>query len=239
MLDISPFADKNITMNTTILLIDDDHDLSELLCEYLTAENFQIEAAYTGIQGLEMAKNGQYKLIILDVMLPNMNGIEVLKKMRQSNIMTPVLMLTAKGDDVDRILGLELGADDYVPKPCNPRELLARINAILRRSLNAQVASPQSGDFSVDTRRLEAKYKGQTLKLTGAEFKTLESLHNRFGEIVTKETLCEEALGRALTRYDRSIDVHVSNLRKKLIEAGAQSDIIINQRGAGYLLKPE
>ncbi|GAA6135661.1 response regulator transcription factor [Oceaniserpentilla sp. 4NH20-0058] len=223
----------------TILLIDDDHDLSELLCEYLTAENFQIEAAYTGNQGLEMAKNGQYELIILDVMLPNMNGVEVLKQMRQSNIMTPVLMLTAKGDDVDRILGLELGADDYVPKPCNPRELLARINAILRRSLNTQTTSPQSSHFSVDTRRLEAKYKGQILKLTGAEFKTLESLHSRFGEIVTKETLCEEALGRALTRYDRSIDVHVSNLRKKLIEAGAQSDVIINQRGAGYLLKPE
>jgi two-component system response regulator CpxR len=157
--------------------------------------------------------------------------------MRQANIHTPILMLTAKGDDLDRILGLELGADDYVPKPCNPRELLARINAILRRS---QVANnPDDGHLIIDARRLEASYKESTLKLTGAEFKTLESLHQRQGNIVTKEVLCEEALGRRLTRYDRSIDVHVSNLRKKLIEAGASSDIIINQRGSGYLLKPE
>lgn len=196
-----------------------------------------MEAAFTGSDGLDMASNHAYELIILDVMLPNMNGIEVLKKMRQNQIQTPVLMLTAKGDDVDRILGLELGADDYVPKPCNPRELLARINAILRRSQNKDIAS--SDRLSIDSRRLEASFKGNSLKLTGAEFKTLESLHQRQGMIVTKETLCEEALGRRLTRYDRSIDVHVSNLRKKLIEAGASTDIIINQRGMGYLLKPE
>lgn len=220
-----------------ILLIDDDQDLSELLCEYLNAEGFTVEAAYTGSDGLSMASEKQYQLIILDVMLPNMNGIEVLKKMRQASIQTPILMLTAKGDDLDRILGLELGADDYVPKPCNPRELLARINAILRRS---QPASTQSnGHLKIDARRLEASYKDTLLKLTGAEFKTLESLHQRQGNIVTKEVLCEEALGRRLTRYDRSIDVHVSNLRKKLIEAGASPDIIINQRGSGYLLKPE
>lgn len=221
----------------TILLIDDDQALSELLCEYLSAEGMTIEAAFTGSDGLSMANHKQYDLIILDVMLPGMNGIEVLKKMRQDNINTPTLMLTAKGDDVDRILGLELGADDYVPKPCNPRELLARINAILRRS---QVATLNSKDlFLIDSRRLEASYQSNILKLTGAEFKTLESLHQRQGMIVTKETLCEEALGRKLTRYDRSIDVHVSNLRKKLIEAGASPDIIINQRGNGYLLKPE
>lgn len=222
-----------------ILLIDDDQDLSELLSEYLTAEGFTVDTAFTGSDGLEKASDSLYELIILDVMLPNMNGIEVLKKMRLQQVQTPVLMLTAKGDDVDRILGLELGADDYVPKPCNPRELLARINAILRRSKANQEEAPQTGNFSIDVRRLEAQYKHQLLKLTGAEFKTLVALYNRVGEIVTKETLCQEALGRQLTRYDRSIDVHVSNLRKKLIEAGSSSDIIINQRGAGYLLKPE
>ncbi|MGR6871101.1 response regulator transcription factor [Pseudomonas sp. HK3] len=221
----------------TILLIDDDQALSELLCEYLTAEGFCVDAAFNGSDGLSMASEKHYDLIILDVMLPYMNGIEVLKKMRQDSINTPTLMLTAKGDDVDRILGLELGADDYVPKPCNPRELLARINAILRRSQS--VSSNTQDQFTIDSRRLEASYQSNTLKLTGAEFKTLESLHQRQGMIVTKETLCEEALGRRLTRYDRSIDVHVSNLRKKLIEAGAQADIIINQRGSGYLLKPE
>ena len=220
-----------------ILLIDDDQALSELLSEYLSAEGFSVEAAFNGSDGLTMASEKPYQLIILDVMLPNMNGIEVLKRMRQANIQTPILMLTAKGDDLDRILGLELGADDYVPKPCNPRELLARINAILRRS--QAIVGNDDGQLSIDARRLEASYKNSPLKLTGAEFKTLESLHQRQGNIVTKEVLCEEALGRRLTRYDRSIDVHVSNLRKKLIEAGANSDIIINQRGSGYLLKPE
>ena len=220
-----------------ILLIDDDQALSELLSEYLSAEGFSVEAAFTGSDGLTMASEKPYQLIILDVMLPNMNGIEVLKRMRQASIHTPILMLTAKGDDLDRILGLELGADDYVPKPCNPRELLARINAILRRS--QAVVGSDDGQLTIDARRLEASYKSSPLKLTGAEFKTLESLHQRQGNIVTKEVLCEEALGRRLTRYDRSIDVHVSNLRKKLIEAGANSDIIINQRGSGYLLKPE
>ncbi|MFT5593077.1 MAG: DNA-binding response OmpR family regulator [Oceanicoccus sp.] len=221
----------------TILLIDDDQALSELLCEYLAAEGFAVEAAFNGTDGLAMASIKHYQLIILDVMLPNMNGIEVLKKMRQASINTPILMLTAKGDDVDRILGLELGADDYVPKPCNPRELLARINAILRRSQSVERSTKDN--FVIDSRRLEASYLSTSLKLTGAEFKTLESLHQRLGMIVTKEILCEEALGRRLTRYDRSIDVHVSNLRKKLIEAGASADIIINQRGNGYLLKPE
>lgn len=220
-----------------ILLIDDDQALSELLCEYLNAEGFTVEAAFTGSDGLNMATDKPYQLIILDVMLPNMNGIEVLKRMRQANIQTPILMLTAKGDDLDRILGLELGADDYVPKPCNPRELLARINAILRRSQT--LVDRQDDPLIIDPRRIEASYKTTPLKLTGAEFKTLESLHQRQGNIVTKEVLCQEALGRPLTRYDRSIDVHVSNLRKKLIEAGASSDIIINQRGSGYLLKPE
>lgn len=228
---------ENKRMNP-ILLIDDDQALSELLCEYLTAEGFNVEAAFTGSDGLNMASDKHYQLIILDVMLPHMNGIEVLKRMRQANIQTPILMLTAKGDDVDRILGLELGADDYVPKPCNPRELLARINAILRRSQTSHDTPQLDTKLAIDSRRLEAYYQNTTLKLTGAEFKTLESLYQRQGNIVTKEVLCEEALGRPLTRYDRSIDVHVSNLRKKLIEAGANADIIINQRGAGYLLKP-
>lgn len=221
-----------------ILIIDDDQDLSELLSEYLSSEGFTIETAYNGHDGLKKAQDGIYGLIILDIMLPNISGIELLKILRQQNINTPVLMLTAKGEDIDRILGLELGADDYVPKPCNPRELLARINAILRRTHHQEdPASKQS--IMIDNRRLEARYKDNALKLTGAEFKTLETLNNQIGKIITKEVLCEQALGRPLTRFDRSIDVHVSNLRKKLIEAGAHQDIIINQRGAGYLLKPE
>ena len=220
----------------TILLIDDDQDLSQLLQEYLEAEGFHCTPAYDGAAGLKLATSQTFDLIILDIMLPEMTGIDVLKNLRQTNASIPVLMLTAKGDDVDRILGLELGADDYVPKPCNPRELLARIKAILRRS---QSVKAEQGALSILSSRMEASFNGQTLKLTGAEFKTLESLHHSVGQIVSKEALCEQALGRKLSRYDRSVDVHVSNLRKKLVAAGADQDIIVNQRGTGYLLKSD
>jgi two-component system response regulator CpxR len=223
-----------------ILLVDDDQALSELLKEYLQAESFECDTAFTGPDGLTLATENPYQLIILDIMLPGMNGIEVLKSLRKANVETPILMLTAKGDDVDRILGLELGADDYVPKPCNPRELLARIKAILRRSQTAQPTTDTSKKaIEIHSSRMEARFKGAVLKLTGAEFKTLEALQQQVGTIVTKEHLCQMALGRKLTMYDRSVDVHVSNLRKKLVEAGASTDIIINQRGTGYLLKPE
>jgi DNA-binding response OmpR family regulator len=224
-----------------ILLIDDDHTLSELLQEYLQAEEFECQAAYTGPDGLSLASSGHsFDLIILDIMLPGMTGIEVLKEIRKQNISTPILMLTAKGDDVDRILGLELGADDYVPKPCNPRELLARIKAILRRSQSAN-SEPniKQGTIKIFPQRMEALYLSTELKLTGAEFKVLETLNQHIGCIVSKEKLCELALGRKLTLYDRSVDVHVSNLRKKLVEVGASNDIIMNQRGTGYLLKDE
>jgi two-component system response regulator CpxR len=224
-----------------ILLIDDDLTLSELLQEYLQAEEFECQAAYTGPDGLSLASSGQsFDLIILDIMLPGMTGIEVLKEIRKQNISTPILMLTAKGDDVDRILGLELGADDYVPKPCNPRELLARIKAILRRSQSAHSEQNiKQGAIKIFPQRMEALYLSTELKLTGAEFKVLETLNQNIGSIVSKEKLCELALGRKLTLYDRSVDVHVRNLRKKLVEAGANNDIIMNQRGTGYLLKDE
>lgn len=224
-----------------ILLVDDDQALSELLKEYLEAESFRCDAVFTGPDGLKQASDQAYDLIILDIMLPSMTGTEVLKELRKTDVETPVLMLTAKGDDVDRILGLELGADDYVPKPCNPRELLARIKAILRRSQSHHEKSDDNhhSPIKIESARMEARFQDNLLKLTGAEFKTLETLQQQVGNIVSKESLCESALGRKLTMYDRSVDVHVSNLRKKLVEAGAEPDIIINQRGTGYLLKPE
>ncbi len=220
----------------SILLIDDDQSLSQLLREYLEDEGFTVRPVYNGQDGLKAAEQQNEDLIILDIMLPGMTGIEVLKHLRHSDIQTPVLMLTAKGDDVDRILGLELGADDYLPKPCNPRELLARIRAILRRQ-----SSPKThiGKLEIFSSRFEASYDNSSIKLTGAEFKLLEALSQHLGEIVSKEHLCETALGRTLTRYDRSVDVHISNLRKKLVDVGAPTDIIVNQRGTGYLLKPE
>ncbi len=219
-----------------ILLIDDDQALSELLSEYLNEEGLQTSVAFTGLTGLTMAQTQEFDLIVLDIMLPEMNGIEVLKQLRHEENTTPILMLTAKGDDLDRILGLELGADDYVPKPCNPRELLARIKAILRRSQHAQ---KNTSMLRLNSARMEVHYDSQLLTLTGVEFKVLEQLNAHLGNIVKKEALCEMALGRKLTRYDRSVDVHVSNLRKKLVEAGAHNDIISNLRGTGYILKPE
>ncbi len=219
-----------------ILLVDDDQTLSELLCEYLSEEGYECTAAFTGNDGLAQAQSQQFDLIVLDIMLPVMNGIEVLKQLRHEENSTPILMLTAKGDDLDRILGLELGADDYVPKPCNPRELLARVKAILRRS---QPNQPQQGALRINSARFEVHFNDALLTLTGAEFKMLEQLNQQVGNIVTKEDLCQQSLGRKLTRYDRSVDVHVSNLRKKLVEAGAHSDILVNLRGTGYLLKPQ
>jgi len=219
-----------------ILLVDDDQALSELLCEYLSEEGYLCTPAFSGPDGLAQAQSQAYDLIVLDIMLPGMNGIEVLKQLRVDEVSTPILMLTAKGDDLDRIIGLELGADDYVPKPCNPRELLARIKAILRRS---QPIEQENGILRINSARMEVHYGSALLTLTGAEFKMLELLNQHLGNIVNKETLCEQALGRKLTRYDRSVDVHVSNLRKKLVEAGAHSDILVNLLGTGYLLKPE
>lgn len=222
-----------------LLLIDDDQALSLLLTEYLGDEGFDVTPAYTGQDGLQAARDGEFDIITLDIMLPGMSGIEVLKHLRQQECTTPVLMLTAKGDDVDRILGLELGADDYLPKPCNPRELLARIRAILRRSQNGTSEKVQAGALQISSARMEASYNQQSLKLTGAEFKLLEHLFAHLGQIISKEDLCQAGLGRALTKYDRSVDVHVSNLRKKLVAAGADNDIIVNQRGSGYLLKAD
>jgi len=222
-----------------LLLIDDDQALSQLLSEYLVDEGFEVTPAYTGQDGLSAATQQDFDIITLDIMLPGMSGIEVLKQLRAQHCTTPVLMLTAKGDDVDRILGLELGADDYLPKPCNPRELLARLKAILRRSHQEPDDAPSAHALSISSPRMEASFNGQLLKLTGAEFKMLEHLNTQLGQIVSKEDLCQAGLGRPLTKYDRSVDVHVSNLRKKLVAAGADTDIIVNQRGNGYLLKAD
>ncbi|MCO1335057.1 response regulator transcription factor [Microbulbifer sp. OS29] len=222
-----------------ILLIDDDTELTDLLKEYLTGEGFDVTAANDGGRGLELAQSQSFDALVLDVMLPVHNGFEVLRKLREEACSLPVLMLTAKGDTVDRIVGLEMGADDYLPKPCNPRELAARLRAVLRRG---RVENEQGDDSltSGQIRLLPAEHQGywnnQALALTGAEFAVLKVLMQHAGEVVGKEVLTESALGRKLMPYDRSIDVHVSNIRKKLADKGASRDLIINIRGAGYML---
>lgn len=201
-----------------VLLIDDDVELVEMLKEYLEQDGFEVGAAYDGESGLAEARSGQYMIAVLDVMMPRMNGVETLRRLRMHSHM-PVLMLTAKGDDTDRILGLELGADDYVPKPCTPRELSARIRAILRRTQAMQDAAPTqltAGALCMWPEQRRAEWSGTSLELTSTEFNLLEVLLRNAGKPVSKSELSEKGLGRPLSRFDRNIDVHLSSLRHKL-----------------------
>lgn len=223
-----------------LLLIDDDKELSELLSEYLTSEGFDVAIANDGEAGIQLATQEQYSAIVLDVMLPIYNGFEVLKILRRTH-QTPVLMLTAKGDTIDRVIGLEIGADDYLPKPCDPRELVARIRAILRRSAGnessqAKLEKITSGPLVLHLGNRQVTCNNDDIILTGTEFSVLEILVRHAGQVISKDEMTEQALNRKLTPYDRSIDVHVSNIRKKLTAAGANKELIINVRGAGYML---
>ncbi|MBU3069925.1 response regulator transcription factor [Aestuariicella sp. G3-2] len=227
---------------SNLLLVDDDQELCLLLKEYLQTEGFHVTLAHDGSEGVKQALQHDYDVIVLDVMMPVMNGLDALRKIRDSK-RTPVLMLTAKGEAVDRIVGLEMGADDYLPKPCNPRELVARVRAILRRTTEAEQnpSSPMADEIRVDDLFIQVKshaafFQENPVTLTGAEFTVLELLMRSAGDVISKEILTEKALNRKLTPYDRSIDVHVSNIRKKLSALGANKDLIINIRGAGYML---
>lgn len=211
-----------------------------MLSEFLAPDSLEVSAVHSGEDGLEAIKEADFDLVILDIMLPGINGTEVLKQLRQGSDI-PVVMLTARGDDVDRILGLEFGADDYLPKPFNPRELTARIKAILRRARQApERDEPASvGELEVDlgTRRVSAN--GELIRLTGAEFELLKCLLETPSEVVSKDDLSQRALGRKNLPYDRSIDTHISNLRRKLSAAGVDNPQIMSRRGMGYYLAVE
>ncbi len=222
----------------SLLIVDDDVELCALLIERLAEDGFDLSAVHNGIDGLELASSGSYSLVILDVMLPRMGGIDVLKHLR-SRSSVPVLMLTARGDDIDRIIGLEVGADDYLPKPFNPRELVARIKAILRRmeERRTDLEKFTAGDILIDTALREAYVGDRSLQLTTIEFALLEVLVRNPGRALSREYLTDIALGRRLGAFDRTIDVHISNLRRKLDERrGIQR--IKTIRGSGYLLAP-
>ena len=203
-----------------ILLVDDDVELLDMLKTYLEREGFAVTVTDDPEVGVKAALSGEFGLVVLDVMMPRMSGIEVLSRIRSTSRI-PVLMLTAKGDDADRIIGLELGADDYVPKPCTPRELLARVRAILRRTQPAgqdeeMPAVIESGQLKLFPRQRRAECDGKLLDLTSTEFNLLEALTRNAGRTVSKDALSEMALGRPLARFDRSIDVHISSIRRKL-----------------------
>jgi len=219
-----------------VLIVDDDVQLCRLLAERLETEGFSIEAVHDGMRGLERALSLEHALVVLDLMLPGMSGLDVLRRLRAKSPI-PVLILTARGEDIDRILGLEIGADDYVPKPFNPRELIARIRAILRRSSSTAASSGPlvNGDIRLDPQSREASFKDIPLNLTSVEFTLLEMLLRQAGHVVTREQLTESALGRKLGPFDRVIDVHVSNIRKKL-GPSENGQRIKSIRGSGYLL---
>ena len=223
-----------------ILVVDDDLDLCELLSKYLTGEGLEVDLANDGNVGVERALSGEYSLVVLDVMLPGLNGFEALSRIRSKSSL-PVLMLTARGDDVDRIVGLEMGADDYLQKPFNPRELIARIRAILRRyrsasgELNGSPFRLAAGDVELDKGTRMVTRGGERLALTTVEFDLLEALLRVAGRIVTREELVKSILGRNFSPYDRSIDTHVSNLRKKLGHYTDGVERIKTIRGVGYI----
>lgn len=230
-----------------ILVIDDDIELCELLTDYLNSEGFEVQSVNHGEQGAQLATDGEYTLVVLDVMLPGMNGFDVLRKIRETSKL-PVIMLTARGDDIDRIVGLELGADDYLPKPFNPRELVARIRAVQRRMDSCDSNSPAHqtngellvGDVILCPTNRSVKQEGKTVELTSVEFTLLEVLLRQVGTIISREDLVEKALGRRLSAYDRSIDVHISALRKKLGKQCGSEERIKTIRGIGYLYaRPE
>jgi two-component system, OmpR family, response regulator CpxR len=221
-----------------ILLIDDDQELAELLTEFLASEGFELHCCFDGITGLAKAFDETIDLILLDVMMPGLNGFEVLKALGDQH-KTPILMLTARGDEADRVLGLELGADDYLAKPYNHRELLARIKAILRRieiaKANTKIATVTNiNKVTLNQGTRAVTCHQQEVTLTGTEYQILHYLLQHHGQIVSKETLSTAVLGRRLTAFDRSIDMHVSNIRRKLLPH-SPSDKLKTIRGAGYI----
>jgi DNA-binding response OmpR family regulator len=224
-----------------LLIVDDDRELCQLITRYLDGEGFLSTAVHTGIAGEKAAIAGGFQLIVLDVMLPDRKGFDVLRDLRRQ-ITTPVLMLTAKGDEFDRIFGLELGADDYLPKPFSPRELVARISALLRRSgwQSKEIAAQRppllhSGDLELDMGNRTVKRDGQEVKLTSAEFDLLHHFLDYAGKVLTRELLVQDVLDRKFSPFDRSIDLHISNLRRKLGPQKDGTDRIRSVRGTGYL----
>lgn len=224
-----------------ILVIDDDVELCELLTDYLTTEGLQVEPVHDGERGVERALSGDHALVVLDVMLPGISGFDVLRRIRAGS-KVPVLMLTARGDDVDRIVGLEMGADDYLPKPFNPRELVARIRAIQRRvepRLERETGKTAQrlvvGDVQLDPGARVVLQHGHPVDLTSVEFTLLEVLLRASGQVVAREDLAKDVLGRRLSPYDRSIDVHISSVRRKLGHQLGDTERIKTVRGVGYL----
>jgi DNA-binding response OmpR family regulator len=224
---------------TKVLLIDDDTELSALLAEYLSEEGFDVETARDGRAGAEMAVSGEFAIVVLDIMMPGLSGTDALRRIRRTS-QIPVIMLTARGDSADRITGLDLGADDYVPKPCTPGELAARLRAVLRRvTAPAPEPSPamiEAGELRLWLAARRAEWQGQRLDLTGMEFSILEVLARHAGQLVGRDDLSQAVFGRPLDPFDRRVDVHISSIRQKLGITASGTSRIQTVRGQGYQL---
>lgn len=219
-----------------ILIIEDEESILMALEDDLRVEGYEVSSAKDGLQGFSMAKEQGYDLIILDIMLPKMNGFEVCKQLRQNGITTPILMLTAKSQEIDKILGLELGADDYVTKPFSPRELLARVKAILRRVKQTQqgIDVYHFGNVEVDFKKYKAKKSGQPIYLTSLEFSLIHFLIENKGQVVSRDTILDNVWGDDVYVYPRAVDTHIAHLRKKIEDDPTNPKYIISVRGIGY-----
>jgi len=225
-----------------VLLVDDDVDLTAMLSQYLAREGFDVHTVNDGEAGVAQALSGNYSLVVMDIMMPRLSGIEALRRIRATS-RVPILMLTARGDNIDRIVGLDMGADDYVPKPCTPGELVARIRAILRRVDMTDAAAPipnarmlQVGELVLWPGNRKAMWQGQPLELTGTEFSLLDVLVRHAGQLVSKQDISQQAYGKPLARFDRRIDVHISSIRQKLGTRSDGQSWIQSVRGLGYQL---
>lgn len=225
-----------------ILLVDDDVELGSMLREYLSGEGFTAELVLTGKEGIDGALSGNYTALIFDIMLPDMSGIDVLRQVRKKSRL-PIIMLTAKGDNIDRVIGLEMGADDYMPKPCYPRELVARLRAVLRRfDEHPDVSSGDDGvithgDLTLNPSTRSSEWQGKPFDLTASEFNLLELLLRSPDRVVTKDELSDKGLGRPREAYDRSVDVHISNIRQKLAALPGSTLNIETVRSIGYRIR--
>lgn len=219
-----------------ILIIEDEESIAMPLQDDLTLEGYRVQTARNGTRGLQMARENRYDLIILDIMLPELSGFQVLKTLRAEKITTPVLMLTAKSTELDKVLGLELGADDYVTKPFSPRELLARVKAILRRAhaMDLEIDSIRFGDVEVDFRQYEAKKAGKAIDLTAVEFALLHLLVKHANEVLSRDKILDEIWGEEVYVTPRTVDTHVAHLRRKLEDDPARPKFILGVRGVGY-----
>lgn len=223
-----------------VLLVDDDVELTAMLAQYLKREGFDAHAVHDGESGVAAAASGRYQIAVLDVMMPGMSGMDVLRRIRADSRL-PILMLTARGDNIDRIVGLDMGADDYIPKPCMPGELVARLRAVLRRTAPGDEAGAAAKRLKLGSLELmpgsrTATWQGRPLELTGTEFSLLEVLARQAGQLISRQEISKRAFGRPLERFDRRIDVHISSIRQKLGLRPDGQSWIQSVRGMGYQL---